>query len=100
MTITTTKEQNTVTIMLEGRLDTNTSPDLEEELEKSVTPEIVKLVIDMEKLDYISSAGLRVMVVAQDKMDDQDGEFIVANVNSVVMEVFELTGFSNMLTFE
>lgn len=100
MIIETNRQDGELIFILTGRLDTNTSPDLEEALETEITDEIQKLIIDMKDIEYISSAGLRVMVVAQGIMDDKEGLLVLRNVNSIVMEVFELTGFSNMLTFE
>ena len=81
---------------LEGRLDTTTSPKLEEELRGSVDG-ITSLAIDFEKLEYISSAGLRVILAMQKNMMRQ-GSMVIRNVNETVMEVFEVTGFSDILT--
>ena len=83
---------------LEGRLDTVTAPELEEQL-KEVLPEIKELTLDFGKLDYISSAGLRVLLSAQKIMTKQ-GEMKVTNVNETIMEIFEVTGFSDILTIE
>ena len=88
----------TLTVQLEGRLDTTTAPKLEEELRGSIDG-LTCLVIDLEKLEYISSAGLRVLLAMQKIMNKQ-GEMIVKNVNETVMEVFEVTGFSDILTIE
>ena len=83
---------------LEGRLDTVTAPELEEQL-KEVLPEIEELTLDFAKLDYISSAGLRVLLSAQKIMTKQ-GEMKVTNVNETIMEIFEVTGFSDILNIE
>ncbi len=88
----------TLTVKLEGRLDTTTAPKLEEELRGSIDG-LTGLVIDFEKLEYISSAGLRVLLAMQKIMNKQ-GEMIIKNVNETVMEVFEVTGFSDILTIE
>ena len=88
----------TLTVQLEGRLDTTTAPKLEEELRGGIDG-LTRLVIDLEKLEYISSAGLRVLLAMQKIMNKQ-GEMIVKNVNETVMEVFEVTGFSDILTIE
>jgi len=94
------KEQNdkNLVVALDGRLDTNTSPNLEEEL-KATLPSVEDLVFDLTKLEYISSAGLRVLLSAQKTMNKQ-GSMVVKNVSEAVKEVFEVTGFSDILTIE
>lgn len=87
-----------LTVKLEGRLDTTTSPKLEKELRDSVDG-VTCLVFDLEKLEYVSSAGLRVFLIMQQIMNKQ-GEMIFKNVNETVMEVFDVTGFSDVLTIE
>lgn len=84
--------------LLEGRLDTTTSPQLQEDLEKSLDS-IEELVLNFEKIEYISSAGLRVLLVAQKTMTKQ-GKMKVTNVNESIMEIFDVTGFSDILTIE
>ncbi|MBQ9154808.1 MAG: STAS domain-containing protein [Solobacterium sp.] len=91
-------ENNGLTVTLEGRLDTTTAPQLETELMGSLEG-VTSLVLDFEKLEYISSAGLRVLLAAQKVMMKQ-GEMKVIHVNEVVMEVFEVTGFTDTLTIE
>ena len=91
-------ENNKLVIALEGRLDTTTSPMLETELKNSLEG-VTELVLDFEKLEYISSAGLRVLLSAQKTMNNQ-GSMKVINVNENIMEIFEVTGFSDILTFE
>ena len=91
-------EGTSLTIALTGRLDTVTAPELEGALKDSLDG-VAKLVIDLEKLEYISSAGLRVLLAAQ-KMMNLQGEMKVTHVSEVVMEVFEVTGFSDILTIE
>lgn len=81
---------------MEGRRDTTTSPSLEAELKQSLDG-ITELVFDFEKLEYISSAGLRILLAAQKVMNKQ-GSMVVKNVNEVIAEVFEVTGFSDILT--
>lgn len=83
---------------LEGRLDTVTAPDLEKELKASLDG-IKGLVMDFENLEYISSAGLRVLLSAQKIMMKQ-GEMKITHVNETIMEIFEVTGFSDILTIE
>ncbi len=87
-----------LTIALEGRLDTTTAPLLEAELKKSISG-AAKLIFDFEKLEYLSSAGLRVLLAAQKVMNKQ-GEMVIRGVNDVISEVFEVTGFSDILTIE
>lgn len=98
MTIEKTKEENKLTITIAGRLDTTTAPQLEAEI-KALPEETEKLVLDLEQLEYMSSAGLRVLLAAQKKMAKKEG-MIVTNVNEVIMEIFEITGFSDILTIE
>jgi anti-sigma B factor antagonist len=99
MTITTKTEAGKITLELEGRLDTNTSPQLEDELAGVLDPTVEMLTLDFTNLAYISSAGLRVLLAAQKKMNRQ-GEMIIRNANDVIMEVFEVTGFVDILHIE
>jgi anti-sigma B factor antagonist len=89
---------SSVNIALEGRLDTMTSPQLESTLKDSLDG-VTSLVLDFEKLEYISSAGLRVLLSAQKIMNKQ-GEMKLIHVNEVINEIFEVTGFSDILTIE
>ncbi len=98
MTIDKKLEGTTLTIALEGRLDTTTSPDLEEALAASLDG-VTGLVFDFAKLDYLSSAGLRVLLSAQKRMNKQ-GSMKLLHVNDTVKEVFEITGFADFLTIE
>ena len=85
-------------IALQGRLDTTTAPDLEKEVRESVEG-IEKLTFDFAALEYISSAGLRVLLAAQKIMYKQ-GEMVVKNASDEVKEIFDVTGFSDILTIE
>lgn len=87
-----------LTIALDGRLDTTTAPELEAELKGSIK-DIKELVFDMTKLAYISSAGLRVLLKAQKVMNKQ-GKMAVKNANSDIVEIFEVTGFDEILNIE
>ncbi len=87
-----------IVISLAGRLDTITAPELEEELNSSLV-DAEKLTFDMEKLEYISSAGLRVLLSAQKKMSKKGG-MVVKHVSEEVMEIFEVTGFADILVIE
>ena len=98
MTINKTKNGTELTIALEGRLDTITTPELEAAL-KPEYETIETLVFDFEKLEYISSAGLRVLLSAQKIMNNKGG-MKVTKVNELVAEVFEVTGFNDILTIE
>lgn len=96
MEIIKTRKESELTIALQGRLDTVTAPQLEAELELDG---ITALVLDFTALDYISSAGLRVLLAAQKAMNKQ-GEMLLRGVNEDIMEVFDITGFSDILTIE
>lgn len=98
MTITKNLDGTTLTLALEGRLDTTTAPQLEVEVKDSLTG-VSELVLDFTALEYISSAGLRVVLSAQKAMNKQ-GRMVVRGVNEYVMEVLEVTGFSDILTIE
>ena len=98
MDIIKTKNDSKLNVALTGRLDTTTAPALEAELNASFDG-LEVLTLDFAKLEYISSAGLRVLLAAQKIMNKQ-GSMTVCNVNSDIMEVFEITGFSDILTIE
>lgn len=87
-----------LTLTLNGRLDTMTSPDLEAVLKESLDG-VTELVLDCTDLEYISSAGLRVLLGAQ-KAINSTGKMLIRNVNGPVMEVFEVTGFTDVFTIE
>ena len=98
LTIKKTANEPELTIALAGRLDTVTAPELEKELKSSLDG-VTALTIDMDGLEYISSAGLRVLLAAQ-KLMNRQGEMKVVHVNETIMEIFEVTGFSDILTIE
>ncbi len=98
MTITKTQNGTALEIALEGRLDTMTAPELEAELNASLGG-AESLTLDFSKLDYISSAGLRVLLSAHKTMSTKGG-MKVKNVNEIVREVFDVTGFADILTIE
>lgn len=99
MTITKQKNDATLIVSLEGRLDTTTSPELETELQNSLDG-IYELIFDFKELTYISSAGLRVVLGAQKLMNKIAGDLVVRHVNETIMEIFEVTGFVDILTIE
>lgn len=98
MNIIKNTEGKTLNIALEGRLDTTTAPQLEAELKQSIADN-TELIFDFEKLEYLSSAGLRVLLAAQ-KVRNKQGRMVIRNVNDVITEVFEVTGFADILTVE
>ena len=98
MTIEQNKNGSTLTLALEGRLDTMTAPQLEGEL-KTALEGIDELTFDLGKLEYISSAGLRVLLSAQKTMNKQ-GTMKVTHANEMILEIFEVTGFADILTIE
>lgn len=85
-----------LTVALTGRLDTTTAPELETELKQSLSG-IKELVLDFAGLEYLSSAGLRILLSVQ-KMMNRQGSMVVKNVNETIMEIFEVTGFVDVLT--
>lgn len=99
MTITKTQEGTSLIVAVEGRLDTNTSPELEAELEQSLNG-IEALTLDLAELEYISSAGLRVLLASHKRMLQQGGALTVTNPGDIVKEIFDVTGFSEILTIE
>ena len=93
------KHQNELLIELKGRLDTNTSPELEKKLaEEKITEALV--VLDFKELEYISSAGLRVLLATKKRLESEGKALEIHNINDVVKEVFNVTGFSNILTIK
>lgn len=98
MNITKTKTGAALNIALEGRLDTTTAPQLEAELKQNLDG-IKELTLDFTQLEYLSSAGLRVLLATQKAMNKQ-GSMVICNVNDVISEVFDVTGFSDILTIK
>ena len=98
MEIKQVKDGNRLTVALEGRLDTTTSPELESVL-KPALEGVTELELDFAGLSYISSAGLRVLLSTQ-KIMNRQGEMKLRNVNETIMEIFEVTGFTDILTIE
>ena len=98
MTINKIKENDSLMIALEGRLDTLTAPKLDAEIQGALDG-IKSLVFDFEKLAYISSAGLRILLSAQKVMNKQ-GTMVIKNAGPEIREIFDVTGFSDILTLE
>ena len=100
MTINQNKTTDALVLELEGRLDTITAPELEEVVEK-IPEDVNKLVVDMAKLEYISSAGLRVVLAAHKLMcEERTGTMRVKNVCDGIMEIFDMTGFTDVLNIQ
>ena len=98
MTIEKKINQEAATLIVSGRLDTQTAPELENELDAVLTG-LKELTFDMTNLEYVSSAGLRVILKAQKAMNAQ-GSMKLTGVNDSIMEVFDITGFLDILTIE
>ena len=98
MTIEIKKNKEEIILEIAGRLDTTTAPALDNAINENIG-EIKSLILDLKNLEYISSAGLRVLLSAQKKMQ-QVGSMKIINVCELVMEVFEMTGFADILTIE
>ena len=98
MTIEKILDGKKMTLLLEGRLDTTTAPQLEADLKTDLNG-VEELLMDFEKLEYSSSAGLRVLLSAQKTMNKQ-GKMVICHVNETIRDVFEVTGFSEILTIE
>ena len=98
LNINTEKNGNELTFKLSGRLDTVTAPELEAPVRNDLSG-VTDLIFDLKDLEYISSAGLRVLLLAQKTMNKQ-GKMVVKNVSEEIDEIFEVTGFSDILTVE
>lgn len=98
MEIKSAKSGDSLTISLFGMLDTTTAPELQKFLDENLKEE-KKLVLDLKELEYISSAGLR-LILATQKLMSKRGELVITNVNDTVNEIFTMTGFSKMLTIK
>lgn len=99
MTIDKKTNGNELTVSVGGRLDTSTAPELEASVRNELTG-LKKLVLDFSNLEYISSAGLRVILSFQKVMNNQGTVMIVKNVNETIREILDITGFSEILTIE
>lgn len=97
MTIKDKKEGSKLVVSVEGRIDTLTSPKLSEYFEENLK-DVTDLELDLEKVDYVSSAGLRTILFAQKTMENNNGKMVVSHVCKEIMETFELTCFTDILT--
>ncbi len=94
----TVKTTNEVKVLaFEGRLDTGTSPDAQQQLTRLIEEGETKILVNLEKVDYISSAGLRVLLVVAKQLKTTDGELRICSLNEVVKEVFDISGFDMIL---
>ena len=93
------KNANSLTVSVEGSIDTVTAPELDSQLQANWEG-ITELIMDLAAVDYISSAGLRVILMATQQMEDCDGSMTVRNVNDDIKEIFEMTGFDSLLNLE
>lgn len=96
--ITKQADGSTLTVKVEGRVDSNTAVELDRVLNDALGG-ITKLILDFERLEYISTAGLRALLIAQKTMNQQ-GTIVIRNVSGAVKEIFEVTGFTDMLMIE
>jgi anti-anti-sigma factor len=87
-------------VELEGRMDTNTSPEFQKEIEAYYSKQGFNMILDFDKLDFVSSAGLRVLLLIQKKSKALSGSLVIKNVKPEIQEVFDMTGFSDILTIE
>ena len=93
------KQDSNLTVVISGNIDTVTAPELDSELQENLAG-IKNLILDFAAVDYISSAGLRVILMTNQLMEDVDGKMTVKNVNEDVRDVFEMTGFDSLLNLE
>ena len=98
MTININDENGKITVVLEGRLDSVTAPELEAKLDEALK-DAKELIFDFNKLEYISSAGLRILLKSQNTMNTK-GKMVITGANEIVMGVFDMTGFSDILNIE
>ena len=93
------KKDSNLTVVISGNIDTVTAPELDAKLQENIAG-VKDLVLDFAAVDYISSAGLRVILMINQLMEDVDGNMTVKNVNEDVRDVFEMTGFDSLLNLE
>jgi anti-sigma B factor antagonist len=96
MALKTHRDGDQLTVYLEGRLDRNAAPELQEELEPML-PGVGRLLLDFQNVDYVSSAGLRALLKLRQTMEDQQGQMTLCHINELVMDVFDVTGFLEIL---
>ena len=99
MNVTKKQEGTTLTVAIEGRIDTQTAPELEKEI-KGAIDNVTDVVLDFNEVSYISSAGLRTVLSAQNWMDAKNGTMVLRGCNKNILGVFKVTGFDSFLTIE
>ena len=99
MKTTMQRDGSTLTVLIEGRIDTQTAPDLQTELEAALD-DATDLVLDFTQVGYISSAGLRTILTAQNRMNAKNGTMVLRGCSKNVLGVFKVTGFDSFLTIE
>ena len=93
------KQDSSLTVTISGNIDTVTAPELDSKLQENIS-DVKDLVLDFAAVDYISSAGLRVILMANQQMEECDGSMTVRNINEDIREIFEMTGFDSLLDLE
>lgn len=99
MTVNIEKNEKEMKVLVEGRVDTTTAPELEKQIDDNIS-DVNNVTLDLAKLDYISSAGLRVLLKEQKYMNSKSGKMTLINVKDEVMEVLTITGFISILNIE
>ena len=99
MTVTKEKNGNTLNVAIEGDIDINTAPQLQQELDGDLD-DVTEVIFDLKNTGYTSSAGLRVFLGTYQTMDDKDGRMVLRNVNTEFMDILEMTGFTDFLEIE
>lgn len=99
MTIQNKPEGTALTMAIEGRIDTQTAPDLQDAIQNSIEG-VTDLILDFTDVGYISSAGLRVVLLAQNWMDAKGGTMLIRGAGKNIVNIFKITGFDNFLTLE
>ena len=99
MTINNQLEGTTLTMAIEGRIDTQTAPELQKAVDASIG-DVKDLILDFSKVLYVSSAGLRVILTAQNAMDQKNGSMVIRNAAKNIVDVFKVTGFDTFLNLE
>jgi anti-sigma B factor antagonist len=94
------REESTLNVALDGRLDTTTAPMLEDQLQRELTEDVTELIFDFEKLEYMSSVGIRIIMAADEVMTEQDGEMKLVHVSEEIMDIFDMTGLVDLLNIE
>ena len=99
MEVKVLKEENSIKVLIKGRIDSDTSPKLEKELKKHVS-KASEMILDFEQVDYISSAGLRAILAISKTLEHKKSSLTIINVSPVIAEVFDMTGFSELINIK